>query len=146
MAKTYGGSNAPPDGETHQYEEESPQQEIFTNLAKTFTGWHLRFLELFSDPPTWFQRNDVTLPQSLGGLEQLITTAWPKLQGSYELIKAIFGELYEKGLLNTRAEALHTLMTPHGVTEKRTTKLGDAFLEFIKDDNCPVKVSESVQM
>ena len=145
MAKTYGGPNEPPDGETHQYEEESSQQEIFTNLAKTFTGWHVRFLELFSDPPTWFERNDVTLPQSLGSLEQLITTAWPKLQGSYELIKAIFGELHAKGLLTTRADVLRASMTSHGVPAKRTTKLGDAFLEFIKDDNCPVKVSEPVQ-
>ena len=110
--------------------EESLQQH-FINLIDTFTVWHLRLLDLFSDPQAWFQRNNATLP-SASSLEQLIMAAWAELQDHSDFLKVIVDELAAKGLFSSNGEILRTMMTPHGVLGKRTTEMGDSFLKFIK--------------
>lgn len=110
--------------------EESLQQH-FINLIDTFTVWHLRLLDLFSDPRAWFQRNNAT-PPSANSLEQLIMTAWPELRDRSDFLKVIVDELAVKGLLSSRGEILRTMMTSRGVLDKRTTKMGDSFLKFVK--------------
>ena len=110
--------------------EESLQQH-FINLIDTFTVWHLRLLDLFSDPRAWFQRNNATLP-SASSLEQLIMTAWPELQDHSDFLKVIVDELAAKGLLSSGGNMLRTMMSPGGVLDKRTTKMGDSFLKFVK--------------
>ena len=110
--------------------EESLQQH-FINLIDTFTVWHLRLLDLFSDPGAWFQRNNATLP-SASSLEQLIMAAWSELQDHSDFLKVIVDELAAKGLFSSNGEILRTMMTSHGVLGKRTTEMGDSFLKFIK--------------
>ncbi len=110
--------------------EESIQQ-LFINQVDTFTVWHIRLLDLFKAPPAWFEKNGVkssTLP-SLGNLEQLITTAWPDLKDQNDFLNVVVQELETKGLF--KSSGLRTSMSPGGVYSKRTTKMGDAFLEFI---------------
>ena len=69
-----------------------------------------------------------TLP-SLGNLEQLITTAWPELKDQNDFLNVVVQELETKGLF--KSSGLRTSMSPRGVYDKRTTKMGDSFLEFI---------------
>ena len=110
--------------------EESLQQQ-FINQIDTFTVWHIRLLDLFKEPSAWFERQGVkssALP-SLGNLEQLITTAWPELQDQNDFLNVVVQELEAKGLF--QSSGLRTGMSPRGVYGKRTTKMGDSFLEFI---------------
>ena len=109
--------------------EESLQQH-FINLIDTFTVWHLRLLDLFSDPRAWFQRNNAT-PPSASSLEQLIMTAWPELRDHSDFLKVIVDELAAKGLLSSGGEMLRTMISRGGL-DKRTTKMGDSFLNFVK--------------
>ena len=110
--------------------EEAIQQQ-FINQVDTFTVWHIRLLDLFKEPSAWFERQGVkssVLP-SLGNLEQLLEAAWPELQNRYDFLNVIVQELESKGLYS--GGGLRTGMSPRGVYGKRTTKMGDSFLEFI---------------
>ena len=108
--------------------EESFQQQ-FINHVDTFTVWHIRLLDLFKDPPAWFEKNDVKMIPSLNSIEQLITTAWPELNDQYDFLNIVTQELETKSLyLSGR---LRALMNPRGVYSKRTTEIGDSFLKFI---------------
>lgn len=109
--------------------EESLQQ-YFVTLIDTFTVEHIRLLDFFKDPQIWFERNDVALPRfSSAGLESVITSAWPELKNRYEFLNAVLEEL--KGKVFFVGGGLRITMTRHGLFEKRTTKMGDSFLEFI---------------
>lgn len=110
--------------------EESIQQ-LFINQVDTFTVWHIRFLDLFKDPSAWFDRNGVTPPNFSfsSNLEQLLEAAWPELKNQNELLNVIVEELETKGLY--AGGGLRTMMTGQGAFDKRTTKMGDSFLEFI---------------
>ena len=110
--------------------EESLQQ-LFINQVDTFTIWHIRLLDLFKEPPAWFERNGVTPPNFSfsSSLEELITTAWPDLKDRYEFLNVIIQELETKGLYS--GGGLRTMMSGGGAFQKRTTKIGDSFLEFI---------------
>ena len=65
----------------------------------------------------------------MGNLEQLITVAWSELKDQNEFLNVVVQELETKGLFNS--SGLRTPMSPHGISNKRTTKMGDSFLEFI---------------
>lgn len=110
--------------------EESIQQQ-FINQVDTFTVWHIRLLDLFKDPPAWFEKDGVKSSQlpSLGSLEQLITVAWPELKDQNDFLNVVVQELETKGLF--KSSGLRASMSPGGIYSKRTTKIGDAFLEFI---------------
>ena len=109
--------------------EESIQQ-YFITLIDTFTVEHIRLLDLFKDPPAWFENNNVALPQfSSAGLESIITSAWPELNNQYEFLNAVLEELQGKGFFV--GGGLRITMTKHGLFDKRTTKMGDSFLAFI---------------
>ena len=110
--------------------EESLQQQ-FINQVDTFTVWHLRLLDIFKDPSGWFERNDRTPPNFpfSSSLEQLLIAAWPELKDQYEFLNVIIQELEAKGLYS--GGGLRTMMTAGGALDKRTTGMGNSFLEFI---------------
>ena len=110
--------------------EESLQQH-FINQVDTFTVWHIRLLDLFKDPSAWFkwEREELSGAPSVGILEHLITAAWPELKDQKDFLNVVVQELETKGLC--KSSGLRTSMSPRGVHDKRTTRMGDAFLEFI---------------
>lgn len=109
--------------------EESIQQ-LFINQVDTFTVWHMRILDLFKEPPAWFERNGITPPDFsfTSSLEELITAAWPDLKDRYEFLNVIIQELKTKGLYS--GGELGTTMSGGGAFQKRTTKMGNSFLKF----------------
>ena len=110
--------------------EESIQQQ-FINQVDTFTVWHIRLLDLFKDPSAWFKREyeELSGTPSVGNLEQLIIFAWPELKDQNGLLNIVVQELEAKGLY--AGGGLRMSTGPRGVYGKKTTKMGDAFLEFI---------------
>ena len=106
-------------------------QQHFINQVDSFTVWHIRLLDLFKDPSSWFEKNGVTPPNfSLSSsLEQLLVVAWEELQDQYDFINVIVQELEAKGLY--AGGGLRTMMTGRGAYDKRTTEMGDMFLDFI---------------
>lgn len=70
---------------------------------------------------------------SMGGLGSVLEFNMPQLKGQREVYDLIWKDLYSRGLLNT--ESLHVTMSGHGLSEKRTTKIGDLFIQFISEPN-----------
>jgi len=103
---------------------EEALQHIFLNLIDSFTELHLRILKLFQNP-------DPPPSISVGGLNSVLEFNIPDMQGRRELYDQIWKDLYTRGLVNTNS--LHITMTGHGLGQKHTTGIGDAFLKFIEE-------------
>lgn len=109
---------------------EEDLQLIFLGYVDTLTTWHVRILQLFDNPVEWFKQNGKKFPEMLfGGLESVLTAAYPELRGQRGFFDQIFKDLYERGLTNT--ETLHTTMTGTGLIAQRTSEMGRAFIRFI---------------
>ena len=111
---------------------EETLQQMFINFIDTLSVWHIRLLGLFQGPEQWAQRSGRTFPDlSMGGLATLVESAFPDLRGRRDLYDQIGKDLAFRGLAQT--DNLHVTMTGHGLMQKRTTQMGDAFLSFIQD-------------
>ena len=109
---------------------EEDLQMIFLGYIDSLTTWHIHILKLFDNPMEWFKRNGKKFPELLfGGLENVLTSAYPELRGQRVFYDQVFKDLYEKGLINT--EGLHVTMTGGGLTAQRTSDMGKAFIRFI---------------
>lgn len=109
------------------------RRQMFVGLVESLTVWHLRILRFFSDPARVFQDQGKQPPQYTiaGSLSQLLTTAYPELKNERGLYDQIGKELYARGLLGT--DGFHTVMSGSGVYERRSTEMGEQFLNFISE-------------
>ncbi|GAB4372782.1 MAG: hypothetical protein Kow0042_16260 [Calditrichia bacterium] len=103
---------------------EEALQNVFLNLIDSFTELHLRILKLFQNP-------EPPPNLSMGSLSNVLEHNIPELRGRRELYDQIWKDLYSRGLVNT--DGLHVTMTGHGLGQKRTTGIGDKFLQFIEE-------------
>lgn len=103
---------------------EEAVQHLFFGFVDTLTELHLRILSIFQSPSP-------PPGMSMGGLGNVLEYNLPDLRGRRELYDQFWKDLYSRGLVNT--ESLHVTMSGSGLTEKRTTGLGDGFLKFISE-------------
>jgi len=108
-------------------------QQMFVNYVDEFTVWHIRLLHLFHDPVAWFRTNNVEPPTFAmsSSLDRLIAAAYPDLKRRGDLWELITTELNAKGLFS--GTNLRTMMSADGAFQKRTTDLGDEFIQFITE-------------
>jgi len=99
-------------------------QQMFFDWIDTMSALHIQILRLFQAP---------TAPPNMGGggLSSVLEHNMPNLRGSSHIYGQVWKDLYMRGLLNT--DGLNVMMTGSGLAEKRTTKLGDTFLQFIAE-------------
>jgi len=67
----------------------------------------------------------------MGGITQAIEHAFPDLRGKEQIYKVIWGDLYQRGLINT--ESLGTTMSRQGILTRRTTELGSKLIGFLSE-------------
>jgi len=101
-------------------------QLMFLNFVDLFTEWHIRLLRLFQSPP---QNAGIVA----GALNHVLEQSYPELRGRREFYDSVWKDLFIRGLTGT--ESLHVMMTGVGLTQKRTTGLGESFLSFISGPN-----------
>lgn len=107
------------------------EQMIFLNLVDRYSPWHLKTLHFLEDPRQYGKMNNINYPSwSMGGTSAVLEFAFPELKGRRDLYDKIVKDLYSDGLLNSDI-FLHATMSENGMFAKRTTMLGDKFLEFI---------------
>lgn len=127
-------------------------QLIFLNLVDELTPWHLRVLSLFKRPPGSFQKDFDTLAAWQTDLAagnppeavQFLQYAFPELRDRAAFSMQISRDLESRGLLylgkiafssderRAAEKARRKIFIPEGVGGvKRTTTLGDLFLDFI---------------
>jgi hypothetical protein len=106
-------------------------QLIFLSLVDQFTAWHLRLLKLFQDPEAFATANHRDYSSIyMGGLSSILEIAYPELSNQREFYDLIWADLVTRGLTNT--PNLKGIMTAHGLTQPRTTDIGNRFLRFIE--------------
>jgi hypothetical protein len=101
---------------------EDSEQQIFLNFVDTFTEWHIRILRFFRTPPT-------ASTILSGALSAVIEKQFPELRDRRDFYEQVWRDLFIRGLVNT--EELKVMMSGHGLTQQRTTRLGNRFLDFI---------------
>lgn len=99
-------------------------QHMFFDFVDSLTELHLRILKVFQAPET---PNNI----SMGGLSHVLEHNIPELRGRRGIYDQFWRDLYSRGLVST--DGLHVTMTGQGLASKRTTELGDAFLNFITE-------------
>jgi hypothetical protein len=102
---------------------------LWLSLVDRFTEWHIRLLHLLSDPKRAAGEAGFSYSGSIGGISHLIEGVFPKLKGRRELYDLLGNDLSAAGLIGIIS--FHTTMTAGGIFEKRTTEMGDRFLDFI---------------
>ena len=107
-------------------------QLIFLELIDQFTPWHLHLLKLLQNPASWVKPhdNDNNL-YYIHGISEILERDFPELKGKSDFYDLIWGDLSQKRLVSINN--LHTVMTAKELQEKRTTNLGDQFLQFIEN-------------
>ena len=86
----------------------------------------LKILVFFQNPPKFSDRNPSMFMGSPG---QVLFDCYPELKAQEELVSKIVKELHADGVFSL--DSLNTVMTGNGALAKRTTKLGDEFIDFI---------------
>jgi hypothetical protein len=98
-------------------------ESIFFGFIDAFTEWHIRILRLYQQPSANGMMTE---------LYEIVEAAYPQLKGRREIYDTIWQDLLGRGLVNM--QSLHgkigNLTTIIG---RRTTELGDKFLQFIAE-------------
>lgn len=112
------------------------KRHMFLTLVDEFTEWHLRLLELFCDPPAWFNSRGRSVAEQMlvGSLMRVLTDAYPEAEEHQDLLDLIAKDLHRRGLMGP--DGLRAMISARGATAKNTTTLGDEFLMFIKSPIC----------
>jgi hypothetical protein len=112
---------------------EEDLRQLFLNFIDVCTVTHIRLLSLMSGPEEWGQKHGVEFPSGwgMGGITQAIEHAFPDLRGKEQIYKVIWGDLYQRGLINT--ENLGTTMSRQGILARRTTELGSKLIDFLSE-------------
>lgn len=97
-------------------------QHMFFGFVDTLVPLQIQMLKLFQAPPTM---EGITM----GGLSTVLERNIPSLRGHRDIYDQFWRDLYARGLVNT--DGLHSTMSGNGLSQKRTTSLGDQFLRFI---------------
>lgn len=108
-------------------------RKMFFSFIDTFGVFHIKILELFQNPRKWFPKHGMHYPDIImsGALSHLIEKAFPMLSNKRDFYDQIWKDLYLRGLVSI--DGLNVMMTAGGVEQKRTTGIGDAFLNFISN-------------
>lgn len=115
------------------HDPEEDLRQLFLNFVDVCTVTHIRLLSLMNGPEEWGQKHGVEFPSgwSMGGITQAIEHAFPDLRGKEQIYKVIWGDLYQRGLINT--EGLGTTMSRQGILARRTTELGAKLIDFLSE-------------
>ena len=109
---------------------ESPDaslQIMFLNFISEFSKWHIHLLKFFRDP----HRFDLDLSHiEMSGLSVVVEAGFPELKGQQGFYHEVLREIDRKGLANTGK--INLTMSSRSFLDKRTTSVGDRFLNFIE--------------
>lgn len=99
---------------------------VFLDLIDKYTVSHIKIINFFYDP-TRFEGISSS-SYMMGSPTTPLFSVYPELNN--DLFNKIYKDLYIDGMVNTKD--LNCTMTGAGMIAKRTTPLGDEFLNFIK--------------
>ncbi len=101
---------------------EETVQHLLLGYVDELTEMHFRILKVFHSP-------EAPPGLSMGGLDSVLTHNIPSLRPQRDLYDQLWRDLYARGLVTT--DNLHVTMSGPGLTQRRTTGLGEGLLRFI---------------
>lgn len=121
-----------------QHAPDDSERQMFLQLIDRFTTWHLRVLDFFNDPPSWFTRHGKQPPaySITSSLSKTLEAAYSELKGKEAFYSQVCNELDNSGLLGV-ASSLKTMMSADGWKASRSTERGKLFLRFISEPEHP---------
>lgn len=99
---------------------------IYMELLEKYTVWHLQILQHFSNPELGIGRGN----EYMGAADSPLYRRYPHMKERTDLVDKIVTDLQNEGMLSN-GSYMHSSMTSNGIYAKRTTKLGDEFLQFV---------------
>lgn len=123
------------------YEEYKIQ--MFLSIIDSFTEWHIRLLQYFSDPKEAVLRHNPNF--KLSSLRRILTMApfweiYPKSKSNSSYLTVIMNDLHNKGLINVDGKYLllsydrnDTLLKFGYPYRTQTTDFGNELLSFIRN-------------
>lgn len=108
-------------------------EQMFLTFIDSFTEWHLRILIFLNNPVEVLRNMNATTDYYMGSVSQVLETAYSALTGRTEFTKQVVRDLYNRGLINTDATGLFTMMSGSGMVASRTTDMGKIFIQFITE-------------
>jgi len=104
---------------------------IFLTQLDKFTVWHIKLLILVENPADFFKKANKIFPTYMAAsLSNIIKEAYPELKNEDSLLDIIWNDLKIAGFHNSGD--LKTTMSGPGLATKKTTELGDEFLNYIR--------------
>lgn len=108
---------------------EAIRHQVFLRLIEEFNEWHLRILNLFSNPPAELGAAHDEQLRSATALPHVIQALFPEMAGHQEVYGLVWSDLKQAQLVNSD---LHGMMSRSGLLARRTTDFGEEFLGFIR--------------
>lgn len=99
---------------------------VFLDLLDKYTVSHIKIINFFFKPSRF--EGVSSSSYMMGSPKTPLFDIYPELDN--DLFNKIYNDLYTDGMVNTKD--LNCTMTGAGMIAKRTTPLGDEFLDFIK--------------
>lgn len=99
---------------------------IYMELLEKYTVWHLQILQHFYNPELGIGRGN----EYMGAADSPLYRRYPHMKERTDLVDKIVTDLQNEGMLSN-GSYMHSSMTSNGIYAKRTTKLGDEFLQFV---------------
>lgn len=100
----------------------------FVSLVDQLSGWHLRLLAYLRDPQAALGPDHALMAVPLRDIVPGVEAAIPDLKDRREVILQLYEELYARRLVAPRNPRVASRLP---ALAKRTTKLGDAMLDYI---------------
>ena len=105
---------------------------IFLNLIDKYTVWHIIILTFFQNPLSSERaQREYDRIGMMSSPAHLLQCVYQDFKDNRELMDKIINDLIADGLLAN--SSIHATMTSQGIVAKRTTALGDEFLQFITE-------------
>ena len=109
-------------------------QMMFVGFIDDFSALHLMLLYYLNNPERWFSDRAIKNPNTMGGISSALEIAIPEFKEEKDLIVPLATDLYNKGLINTEGRMFNSMMSKSGMMAKRTTNLGERFIQYISSD------------
>ncbi len=105
---------------------------MFLSYIDLMSPLHFVILKYFKSPQGACIEHGVnTQNYYMGAASQALEDCFPELRGRRVLYDMIYADLATKGLV--MEGGLHTTTSGQGITQKRTTTMGDEFIRFVSE-------------
>ena len=109
--------------------------DVFRNHIEVLTGWHIRILGFLAGPEKYAAEVGLKVPTSEGSLggapQDALETVFPELREHRDMQRIMVLDLHRRGLITT--DQLDHPVSSSAVLVKRTTEMGDRFLNLVRE-------------